>query len=61
MKTYIYNEAKYHALKLIKQKESQQRKIKRKYWKTKGIVESSENFRLNLQKRYNLKHMSQKK
>ena len=40
----------YHAVKLIKQEEKSflQRKIKRKYWQTKGIVESSEVFRFTL-------------
>ena len=39
----LYKEAKYHAVKLIKQ-----RKILKKYWQIKGNVESSGVFRLTL-------------
>ena len=44
----LYKESKYLAMKLIKEKEILQRKIKRKHWQTKGIVESSKIFRLAL-------------
>ena len=44
----LSKESKYLAMKLIQEKKNLQRKIKRKHWETKGIVEISKILRLAL-------------